>query len=107
MLRLILRLSEPRPPVAAYGRGGGPRNQVSAIQKEQSVTENLKRGDKVEWQTSQGKTRGTVKRKLTKPTEIKGHHVAASTGEPQLLVESEETGAEAAHKPGALKKARE
>lgn len=71
------------------------------------MAENLKRGDKVEWQTSQGKTRGAVKRKLTKPTEIKGHHVAASPENPEYLVESEKTGAEAAHKPGALKKVKE
>jgi hypothetical protein len=45
-----------------------------------------------------------VKKKLTKPTDIKGHHVAASADDPQYLVESEKTGAEAAHKPEALKK---
>ena len=42
------------------------------------MTDKLKTGDKVEWQTSQGKTTGTVKKVLTSPTEIKGHHVAAS-----------------------------
>ena len=63
----------------------------------------LKAGDKVEWQTSQGKTRGTVKKKLTSPMEIKGHHVAASKENPEYLVETE-SGALAAHKPGALKK---
>ena len=63
----------------------------------------LKAGDKVEWQTSQGKTRGTVKKKLTSPMEIKGHHVAASKDNPEYLVETE-SGALAAHKPGALKK---
>ncbi len=62
----------------------------------------FKAGDTVEWETSQGTTRGTVKRKLTSPIEIKGHHVAASDDEPQYLVESEKTGAEAAHKPTAL-----
>ena len=61
-------------------------------------------GDKVEWNTSQGTTRGTVKRKLTSPTKIKEHEVKASKEEPQYLVESE-SGAEAAHKPSALRKA--
>jgi hypothetical protein len=65
----------------------------------------FKHGDKVEWNTPQGKTRGTVKRKLTAPMEIKGHHVAASEDEPQYLVESDSSGAEAAHKPDALTKA--
>ena len=64
----------------------------------------LKQGDRVEWGTSQGKTAGKVKKKLTSKTKIKGHDVAASKNDPQYLVESEKTGAEAAHKPGALKK---
>lgn len=68
------------------------------------MADKLKAGDKVEWETSQGKTSGTVKKKLTKPTDIKGHHVAASKDNPEYLVESEKTGAEAAHKPGSLKK---
>ena len=63
----------------------------------------FKKGDKVEWETSQGTTSGTVIKKLTAATEIKGHHVAASQEDPQYLVESDKTGAEAAHKPEALK----
>lgn len=66
----------------------------------------LKHGDKVSWETSQGKTQGTVERKLTAPTKIKGHAVAASPDNPEYLVRSDKTGAEAAHKPGALKKKR-
>ncbi len=62
-------------------------------------------GDEVEWNTSQGTTRGTIKRKLTEPTKIKEHEVKASKDEPQYLVESE-SGAEAAHKPAALRKAK-
>ncbi|RZI66953.1 MAG: DUF2945 domain-containing protein [Variovorax sp.] len=68
------------------------------------MPERLKTGDKVEWNTSQGKTSGTVKKKLTKPTDIKGHHVAASADDPQFLVESAKSGGQAAHKPGALRK---
>ena len=68
------------------------------------MAEKLKKGDAVEWETSQGKTSGKVKKKLTAPTDIKGHHVAASTENPEYLVESDKTGAEAAHKPAALKK---
>ncbi len=64
----------------------------------------IKTGDKVEWKTSQGPTSGTVKKKLTRPTGIKGHHVAASTDDPQYLVQSEKSGDLAAHKPGALRK---
>lgn len=65
----------------------------------------LKAGDKVQWKSSQGTVTGKVKKKLTTPTDIKGHHVAASKDNPEYLVASDKTGAEAAHKPGSLKKA--
>ena len=57
------------------------------------------------WESSQGTVTGKVKKKLVGPTEIKGHHVSASPENPEYLVESEKTGAKAAHKPEALKKA--
>lgn len=65
---------------------------------------NLKAGDKVEWQTSQGKTSGTVKKKLTSPTKIKTHKIAASKENPEYLVETEKSKKLAAHQPAALKK---
>lgn len=68
------------------------------------MAEQLKAGDKVQWRSSQGTVHGTVKKKLTSPTDIKGHHVAASKDNPEFLVVSDKTGAEAAHKPEALKK---
>lgn len=68
------------------------------------MPDRLKRGDHVEWNTTQGKTSGEVKKKLTRPTDIKGHHVAASSDNPEYLVESEKSGKQAAHKPQALKK---
>lgn len=71
------------------------------------MAEELKKGDKVEWKTSQGKTTGEVKQKLTSPTDIKGHHVAASEDNVQYLVESDKSGKEAAHKPDALEKIEE
>jgi hypothetical protein len=58
----------------------------------------------VQWHSSQGAVHGTVTKKLTAPTAIKEHHVNASPDEPQYLVESDQTGAEAAHKPESLKK---
>ena len=61
-------------------------------------------GDRVSWNTSQGRTTGRVKKKLTKPTHVLGHKVAASTSDPEYLVETEGTKKMAAHKPGALKK---
>lgn len=68
------------------------------------MAKNIKQGDKVEWETSQGKTRGTVKKKLTSPMKIKGHEVAASSSNPEYLIKSDKSGAESAHKPGTLKK---
>jgi hypothetical protein len=63
----------------------------------------FKVGDKVEWQTSQGRTTGTIKKKLTAPMKIKAHEVAASKENTEYLVETE-SGALAAHKPEALTK---
>jgi DUF2945 family protein len=64
--------------------------------------EKFEPGDKVEWNTPQGKTRGTVKKKLTSRTEVGGQTIAASDEDPRYLVESEKSGKEAAHKPNAL-----
>ena len=66
--------------------------------------ENLKKGDSVEWNTSQGKTSGKVKKKITEPTDIKKHHVTASKDNPEYIVESDKSGKEAAHKPDELHK---
>jgi hypothetical protein len=80
---------------------------IKHIKQEKPLAEEFKKGDKVEWNTSQGKTTGEVKKKLTSPTDIKGHHVAASEDNPEYLVESDKTGKEAAHKPDALQKVEE
>ena len=64
----------------------------------------LKPGDKVAWNSSQGEVQGKVVRKQTSPTKIKGHAVKASPENPEYIVKSDKTGAEAAHKPEALKK---
>ena len=68
------------------------------------MSDDLKKGDRVEWNTSQGKTRGTVERELVGETKIKEHNVAASPDNPEFLVKSEKSGAVAAHKPDAQKK---
>lgn len=68
------------------------------------MTKTLKKGDKVEWDTSQGKTHGTVVKKQTSETHIKTHKVAASKDKPQYIVKSDKSGKEAAHKPEELRK---
>jgi hypothetical protein len=67
--------------------------------------EEFNQGDAVEWNTPQGKTRGTVKRKLTSETQVGGQKkINASEGDPRYLVETEKSGKEAAHKPDSLTK---
>ncbi len=64
----------------------------------------VKPGDKVTWDTAQGKTHGTVEKKLMSATKIKGYTAKATKDDPQFLVKSDKTGAKAAHKPDELKK---
>lgn len=68
------------------------------------MSKNLKKGDKVSWNTSQGRTHGRIVRKQTSDTHIKHHKVAATKDDPQYIVESEKSGELAAHKPDALAK---
>lgn len=68
------------------------------------MSDDLTKGDRVEWHTSQGKTSGKVIKKLTAETDVKGHHVAATEDNPEFLVKSDKSGAQAAHKPESLKK---
>lgn len=68
------------------------------------AAKDLKAGDKVAWDSSGGHSVGKVVKKITSPTQIKGHKVAASKDNPEYIVKSDK-GGEAAHKPDALKKA--
>ncbi len=67
------------------------------------MTKSLKAGDAVRWNSHGGEAHGRVVKKITTPTQIKGHKVAASKDNPELIVETDE-GKRAAHKPGALRK---
>jgi hypothetical protein len=62
------------------------------------------KGDHVSWNTSQGRTRGQVVEKKTSDFEFAGQHFTASSDEPAFIVESEKSGAQAAHKGSALRK---
>jgi hypothetical protein len=64
----------------------------------------LKAGDKVEWDYAGNTVKGTVEKKLTSQTQIKGHTAKATKDDPQFMVKSDKTGAKAAHKPEELKK---
>lgn len=64
----------------------------------------FKPGDRVAWTHSQGETKGKVVGTLTRPTKLRRHPVAASPETPEYLVESDRTGARAAHRSEALKR---
>jgi hypothetical protein len=69
----------------------------------------LKKGDRVEWSTPQGKTTGKVKEKVTGEKSVankgqKGQTVKGSKEDPRYVVESDKSGKRAAHKGEALKK---
>ncbi|WP_375250783.1 DUF2945 domain-containing protein [Sphingomonas sp.] len=68
------------------------------------MADDLKKGDEVSWKAPGGTVHGTVEKKVTKETAIKGHKVKASKDDPQFIVKSD-NGGKAAHKPSALKKA--
>jgi hypothetical protein len=67
------------------------------------MAKNLKAGDKVEWDSAGGHSKGKVVKKLTATATVKGHVAKATPEDPQFLVKSE-SGGEAIHKPEALKK---
>ena len=67
------------------------------------MPENFKTGDKVKWKSHGGDAHGTVEKKQTSRTTIKGHTVAASRENPQFIVKTAE-GKKAAHKADALTK---
>ena len=73
------------------------------------MADDFEKGDKVEWNTPQGKTEGEVKEKVTGEKRIgnqgqKGTKVKGSEDDPRYVVESEKSGKQAAHKPEALDK---
>ncbi|KIQ36210.1 hypothetical protein RT97_01995 [Variovorax paradoxus] len=63
-----------------------------------------KAGDKVAWNTSQGKTTGVVTRKVTGTAHVKGHTAKATKDDPEFEVRSSKSGKKAIHKAGALHK---
>ncbi|WIM88149.1 DUF2945 domain-containing protein [Candidatus Mycobacterium wuenschmannii] len=64
----------------------------------------FRKGDKVTWKSHGNDVKGTVEEKLTKDQDAAGRKVRASTDEPQYRVTSDKTGADAVHKPDALRR---
>jgi hypothetical protein len=68
------------------------------------VDDEFSKGDQVTWRSHGSTAEGKVKKKINSETEAGGRKVKASEDEPQYLVESDKSGGEAVHKPGALKR---
>ena len=68
------------------------------------MSEHLKKGDAVTWQSHGSTAEGKVVKKITVDTEAAGRTVRASKDDPQYLVKSDKSGGEAVHKPSALHK---
>ena len=68
------------------------------------MSKELKKGDKVSWQSHGNTVPGTVEKKITSDTETAGRTVRASKDEPQYKVRSDKTGKDPVHKPESLKK---
>ena len=66
------------------------------------MARNLKRGDRVEWNSSGGKSVGRVEKKVTSTSRIKGHVAKASKDNPQYVVRSDKSGKKAIHRPTEL-----
>jgi len=62
----------------------------------------ISKGDRVSWNTSQGRTHGRAIEKRVKPFTHDGQQFNASEDEPYWLVESDKSGARAAHKESSL-----
>ena len=92
----MLRVSRSNVIAFSFSRPGEGHSGVMADRQ------TFKQGDKVTWNTPQGKTHGKVVKKLTSETHVEGTKISASRDDPRYLVESETTGEEAAHKPDAL-----
>lgn len=62
----------------------------------------MRKGQQVSWQTSQGRTHGRTVEKRTQRFQHDKQSFNASEDEPYWIVESDKTGATAAHKESTL-----
>ncbi len=61
-------------------------------------------GSQVSWNTAQGETHGTVVEHRTEAFTFDGQKFNASDDEPYVIVESDKSGAKAAHKASSVHK---
>ena len=77
----------PDPPLRLPGAGSQP------VSREEEQMADIKVGDPVSWNTSQGRTHGKVVKRLTSRTKVGGTEIHATKDDPRWLVESDATGA--------------
>lgn len=68
------------------------------------MTSRLREGDKVEWNTPQGKTSGRIEQKVTHTIKVAATELKGSNDDPVYLVKSDKSGKPAGHKANALTK---
>ncbi|WP_225752627.1 DUF2945 domain-containing protein [Actinotalea sp. Marseille-Q4924] len=63
----------------------------------------MREGQQVRWNTSQGETHGRTVERRTEEFTFEGQTFKASADEPYWIMESDKTGARAAHKESTLR----
>jgi hypothetical protein len=76
---------------------------MNTSRRSETMTQDFKRGDRVEWNFRGRTVRGTVRRRLVRRTEIGGQVVAASREDPRYVVRSEKSGKETTRRAQALR----
>ena len=90
-------LSIPASAVAGVGSMGCTNEGIT-------MSKDLSTGDRVSWDTPQGRTQGEIVEKKTKDFQHDGQKFTASEDDPAYIVKSEKSDAKAAHKGSALSK---
>jgi 2-hydroxychromene-2-carboxylate isomerase len=76
---------------------------LSLVQaKEDLMSQHLKTGDRVSWNTPQRVTHGKIVRVISTHTTMDGRTIDASTSDPHYEVQSEKSGKHAVHRGDAL-----
>jgi Hypervirulence associated proteins TUDOR domain len=70
------------------------------------MSNQFRKGDKVDWKSHGSTVTGTVEEKITSNTKSAGRTVRASKDEPQYRVRSDKSGRDAVHKPESLRRSK-
>jgi hypothetical protein len=70
------------------------------------MSNQFRKGDKVEWKSHGNTVKGTVEETVTSDAKTAGRTVRASKDEPQYRVRSDKSGRDAVHKPESLRRSK-